>query len=592
MSRKFFLFFCVCTSLHFSKEESDSTKLDWWQTSLVYQIYPLSFKDSNGDGYGDLNGIYEKLDYIKDLGVTTIWIQPFSKSPMVDLGYDISDFKSVDPVFGTIADFKELVKAVKNRGMKLIIDFVPNHTSDQSEWFKLSEQRTEPYTDFYIWRDGKKVNDTYTTYPNNWISIFGTSAWFWSKTRQQYYYHKCAPEQPDLNYRNPKVITEIESVLRFWLDLGVDGFRVDAVQILFEAAHGMDEPKSSDVNWIDGWIYTWEQPENIEMVKSWRALLDAYSKKDGQTRLLAVELYSTPTKLLEYTGNATNPGAHIPFYFNLIFADPEMHAFGVNTLIHQQTDIFPRSANNWVMDNHDNKRLRARLFDASVDSWNMLVLLLPGLASVYYGTEIGLDNLKLRSDQRKDRQNGGNGRIDLRDIYRGPMQWDDTDNAGFSTSDKTWLPVHPNYWRDNVKAQQQDPYSHLNIFKRLAALRKTPVIMHGDLKTYVPKTWVFMFTRSLGKSETIAVLMNVGSESEEICPKDAAEELPDEMFVHTCSGNSKIRVGEKVRISSSGGVKCFKMRPQSGLVLSTSSGALSTVSAIIILLAFCAKFLE
>ncbi|CAH0386141.1 unnamed protein product [Bemisia tabaci] len=279
----YFILF-LTASLGLSEEVENSTQLEWWETTLLYQIYPRSFKDSNADGIGDLKGICEKLDYVKSIGVDAIWIQPFYKSPMFDMGYDVEDYKAVDPTFGTIEDFKELQKAVKDRGMKLILDYVPNHTSDKCEWFKLSERRIEPYTDYYIWKDPKRINDTHTTVPNNWKSIFPGSMWTWSDIRKQYYLHQFSAQQPDLNYRNPKVKKEMEGVLRFWLDLGADGFRVDAVSHLYEAAHFMDEPPS--LNWDTFRIYTFEQPECVDLVKEWRAVLDEYSKKDGKPSLI------------------------------------------------------------------------------------------------------------------------------------------------------------------------------------------------------------------------------------------------------------------------------------------------------------------
>ncbi|CAH0386143.1 unnamed protein product [Bemisia tabaci] len=562
------------------------TELDWWETTLLYQLYPRSFKDSDGDGMGDLNGIIEKLDYIKDLGVDAIWIQPFYKSPMYDMGYDVADYKAVDPVFGTLDDFKKMQKAIKDKGIKLLLDYVPNHTSDECEWFKLSEQRVEPYTDYYIWRDAKRINDTHTTVPNNWIGMFHGTAWRWSEKRKQYFLHQFAPQQPDLNFRNPRVKKEMEDVLRFWLDLGVDGFRVDAVPWLYEAEHFMDEPPGK------GWhnrIYTIEQPENVELVREWRAVLDEYSRKDGHKRLLAIEDYSPPPKLVEYIGNETHPGSQIAFFFYLTFVRNEWNATIVDRVVRWAAKSFPRRAYNWVLDNHDNSRTRTRLSDESVDVWNMFMLLLPGLTSVYCGTELGLEDLNLRKDQQKDPLNGGNGRTDRRDSYRGPMIWDDTENAGFTTSKYPWLPVQPSYWRWNVKAQQQDPNSHLNTFKRLATLKKSPIITHGDFETHVISTWVYMYTRSL-EDDTIAVLINIGSETEEICVKNVGCALPSPMFVHIRSANSIVNIGDTV-FSHEKSKRCIHMRPHSGVVLSTSKGVSVTYSMFIILLAVLSKLI-
>ncbi|CAH0383533.1 unnamed protein product [Bemisia tabaci] len=562
--------FCIAAMTASCDAHNIAEGLDWWQSTFIYQIYPRSFKDSNGDGIGDLNGILEKLDYIKAIGVDTMWIQPFYKSPMVDTGYDVSDYISVDPSYGSMEDFKRLLKATKEKGMKLIVDFVPNHSSDQHEWFKLSEQRIEPYTDFYVWHDGRKVNDSYSMAPNNWIDVVhGSSAWTWSEKRRQYYYHQFVRQQPDLNLRNPRVVKELENVLKFWLDLGVDGFRVDAARHLYEATHLKDEKlvRSGPYNWIEH-EYTHELPENYELFQSWRTLLDEYSRKDGRTRILCTEDYDTPENLKRHLGNATKPGAHIPFYFYLTNANLEqrMNSTLLNNLVLSMKNNFPQNSFNWVLDNHDRVRVTSRFFPESGDSWLMLVLLLPGAVSIYYGTEIGMENSKMGRDQHPL---DGHGQINFNDDSRTPMQWDDTENAGFTSGRDTWLPVHPNYWLKNVRTQEQDPKSHLNIFKRLVALRKSPVITHGDFETYAPKTWVYMITRSF-ESQIIVVLMNIGSSVEHVCPKETISTLPDKMFVYTGSVNSGFNIGDEVIISKSDNTRCVTMRPQSGLVLSTS----------------------
>nr|XP_018917998.1 PREDICTED: maltase 2-like [Bemisia tabaci] len=563
---------------------SSLSPLDWWQNTLIYQVYPRSFKDTDGDGIGDLNGITEKLDYIQDLGVDTVWIQPFFKSPMDDMGYDVQDFKAVDPLFGTMEDFKRLLKGIKERGMKVILDFVVNHTSDQCEWFQLSEQGVEPYKDYYVWRDAKKFNDTHKTYPNNWSSMFHGTAWQWSEMRKQYYLHQFSVQQPDLNYRNPRVVKEMESVMRFWLDMGVDGFRLDAPKHMFESEHFLDEP---DIKGTFGWparIYTTRLPETFAQIRAWRALLDEYTAKDGQARILCTEDYEVPTMLKDYLGDAAHPGAQIPFYFLLVFSDRKTNATKLNQIIQDLVTVFPRSAWNWVTDNHDNWRVSSWFSREAVDAFNMLNLLLPGSASVYQGSELAMHDIPVRPDQRQDPLNGGPGRADSRDAHRAPMPWDSSRNAGFSKARKPWLPVHPSYWTSNVEIQENDPDSHLNTFKRIVALRKTPVVRLGDLKTYTPKDWVFMFTRSL-KDETIVVLLNIGSETEDVCVKDVAPKLPDEMFVRVKSIGSLHDVGKKLRLGpGSHGSKCIEMRPQSGLVLSTSHGAAISFSLFMLLL--------
>nr|XP_018917354.1 PREDICTED: probable maltase [Bemisia tabaci] len=391
---------------------------------------------------------------------------------MVDMGYDVEDHKVVDPLFGDIEDYKKLLAAAKEKGLKLIIDFVPNHSSDLSVWFKLSEQRIEPYTDYYVWRDAKPINATHSTVPNNWRCRFGGSAWEWNEKRQQYYLHQFAVQQPDLNYRSANVRKEMEDVLLFWLDLGVDGFRVDAPQMLFEGADFEDEPPNPDFKGGDNdavsvlHIYTDRQPENYELIQSWRRLLDECSKKDGVTRVMCTEDYVETTELVKYFGNSSSPGSHVPFYLLQAYADHEWNATTLDQYVHAEIDIYPKGSYNWVLDNHDNPRSSARFCEESMDSWNMLTLLMPGVASIYYGSELGMLDMNPRHDQRQDPLNGAGTRSDPRDSSRAPMLWDHTKNAGFTTADKPWLPVHPNYWRGNVKSQEQDPSSHLNIFKR------------------------------------------------------------------------------------------------------------------------------
>ncbi|CAH0392755.1 unnamed protein product [Bemisia tabaci] len=601
MAYIFNIIFCLAVIIANSGADQTFRELDWWENTLIYQIYPRSFQDSNGDGYGDLNGITERLDYVKEIGVETVWIQPIYKSPMTDLGYDVADYRAIDPLFGNMDDFKKLLKGIHDRGMKLILDFVPNHTSDLSEWFKLSVQRVEPYTDFYVWRDAKKINDTHSTYPNNWRSVFGGSAWKWNEQRKQYYLHQFTEGQVELDFRNPRVRTEIENVLKFWLDLGVDGFRVDALGYVYEEEHFLDEPfvreaRGDETDYVTlDHIYTISQPENSGLVKSWRAMLDDYSKKDGQTRLLCIEDYGWPILLRSHLGNETIPGAQISFYVRLAWMDFEANAPELDIWIHNMTDVFPAPNYNWVLDNHDNNRVSSRYQPESVDAWNMLALLLPGVASIYYGSELGMQDIKPRKEQRQDPGNQGNGRTGTRDGPRGPMMWDDTRNAGFTTAKKPWLPVNPNYWETNVEAQRRDHGSHLNIYKRLVALRRTHVIRYGDLNTYVPKDWVYMFTRSID-TEKIAVLMNIGSETEEVCAKYSANHLPEIMYVHTSSINSGLGIGDKVKTFDSDESKCIRMRPFSGLVLSSIAqshnfASRSSYSIIILLLVTCFKIL-
>ncbi|CAH0392994.1 unnamed protein product [Bemisia tabaci] len=572
---------CV-TLLTFIGESQGHDKLDWRHTSLIYQIYPLSFKDSDGNGYGDLQGIYEKLDYVKDLGVDVIWIQPFYKSPLFDMGYDVTDYKSVDPLFGTMDDFQELVKGIHDRGMKLLLDFVPNHSSDLCEWFQLSLKGVEPYKDYYIYKDAKKVNDTHYTYPNNWRSLFSGSAWTWREERKQYSYNQFSPQQPELNLRNPNLLKELEDALKFWLDMGVDGFRVDAARHFFEATHLQDEPSIPGANFQNDWmnvkhIYTMDLPESNELIKTWSAFFSEYGKKHGQTKAMTVEAYCPPSMLKKYLGNDTHPGADVPYYMLMVYhMHYQINASRLNDIVHEMIDNFPQGHYNWVLDNHDNPRISTRYNPESVDSYNIFTLLLPGVASVYFGSELGMEDSKVRSDQGRDPNNAASS--DPSQSRDGPR--------GFTTAKKPWLPVNPNYYRKNAKTQQENPNSHLNIFKRIVKLRKTPVIQHGDFQTFVHKDWIYLFTRSYN-SETIAVVMNLGSETEDVCPKTSAAKLPETMFVHTSSIHSGLKIGSKVKTLSADETDCVQLRPFATVVLSTSDAVLTSFSVFTLLLTVC-----
>jgi alpha-glucosidase len=304
---------------------------DWWETASFYQIYPRSFKDSDGDGIGDLNGIIEKLPYLKDIGIDAFWLSPIFKSPMADFGYDISDFYDIQPEYGTMEDFERLVASAEAWGIKVILDFVPNHSSDESELFQKSVQREEGYEDFYMWHPGitNSSDPSKPLPPNNWLSVFRYSGWQWNDVRKEFYYHAFVAKQPDLNYRNPKVVEEMKNVLRFWLDKGVAGFRIDAVPNLFEvdkdaSGNYPDEPKSNNTGDPDDpayltHIYTQDQPETIDMVYQWRAVMDEYQQQHGgDARVIMTETYSPIDIVMQYYGNQTAKGAHMPFNFQLI----------------------------------------------------------------------------------------------------------------------------------------------------------------------------------------------------------------------------------------------------------------------------------
>lgn len=297
---------------------------DWWQNGNFYQIYPRSFQDSDGDGVGDLNGITSRLEYLKDLGVTGIWLSPIFKSPMKDFGYDISDYTQIHEEYGTLQDFQTLANRCKALNIRLILDFVPNHSSDQHEWFLKSEAGDATYKDYYIWNEGKVLENGTRVPPNNWLSIFRGSAWKWSETRKAYYYHQFLAEQPDLNYRNAALVENMKSILRLWLDRGVAGFRIDAVPYLFETEALLDEPLSNNCNDPEDYcylrhIYTSDIEDTFDMIYQWRAVTDKYKvDHGGETRILMTEAYTSLPNTLKFYGNTTTLGSQVPFNFELI----------------------------------------------------------------------------------------------------------------------------------------------------------------------------------------------------------------------------------------------------------------------------------
>ncbi|XP_066995968.2 maltase A1 [Anabrus simplex] len=528
---------------------TSSADLEWWQTGVIYQIYPRSFMDSNGDGIGDLEGIRQKLTYLKNLGVTGIWLSPIYKSPMADFGYDIADFRNIAEEYGTMNDFDNLLNDTHALGMKLILDFVPNHSSDEHEWFVKGTNPDDPdfakYKQYYVWRDAKEDGSP----PNNWNSVFGTGVpgdgWQWNEKVGQYYLHQFDVKQPDLNYRNPELVQEMKDVITFWLDRGVDGFRVDAIPHLFEDSEWRDNPPNSNERVTN-------QPETYDMVEQWRTLVDKYPDK-----VMMLEAYASTEQTMAYFGTKERPGGHFPFNFFIIsnLHTDSINAAHVNDLIHQWVDNVPSFGwSNWVVGNHDNSRVATRLGTNYVDTMNMLVTLLPGTAITYDGEEIGMtDNRDITFDEGKDPQGCIAGEDHFqdksRDFERSPFQWDDSKNAGFSTADTTWLPVNQNYKTLNVEAQLKDPKSHLNIYKKLAEARKDPVVQNGDLTTLVVDTNVLSFARTL-ESSVYVVVINLGGNDVSVDLSNKFGINSDSLDVYVSSSNSALSEGQRIQLSN------------------------------------------
>lgn len=388
---------CLCWLLAETQADSAKDKKakevddNWWRHEVFYQIYPRSFKDSNGDGIGDLKGITSKLPYFVETGITAIWLSPIYSSPMVDFGYDISDYRDIYPDYGTLDDFDELIATANQLGIKVILDFVPNHSSDKHEWFKKSAARVSGYEDFYVWEDGTEENGERKP-PNNWVSVFSGSAWQWHEERKQFYLRQFTKGQPDLNYRNPAVLQAMDAVLTYWLKRGVSGFRIDAVNYVFEDKQLRDEPLSgatSDPNSVDylNHIYTRNQEENYGLIQHWRKLLDDYSEKyGGPARIMMTEGYAELPQVMEFYEDENGvQGANFPFNFDFITelnSESTAQDF-VFTIQRWLIYMPPGHSANWVMGNHDNPRVASRYGAKSVDAMNMLLMTLPGIGITY-----------------------------------------------------------------------------------------------------------------------------------------------------------------------------------------------------------------
>ncbi|XP_047501137.1 maltase A3-like isoform X1 [Penaeus chinensis] len=501
----------------------------FWQRTIVYQVYPRSLCDSAGDGTGDLRGITSQADYLRALGVGTVWLSPVYPSPMADFGYDIADFVGIEPLFGTMADFEELRAALHDRGLKLMMDFVPNHSSDEHEWFVKSKRKEEPYTDYYIWAEPKGFNETGEPIPpNNWLSVFRGSAWTWVEERQQFYYHQFLAKQPDLNYRNERVREEMKNVLRFWLEKGVDGFRVDAITHLFEAEDlSLDEPVASPSGTDDPLDYgylnhtlTLNQPETFSVVKEWRDVLDLYPDKAMIVEVFGEEI----EEVMKYYGNDSVPLADFPFNFLLIEHlrnRSDLTGFALKDTIDMWLDNMPEGKwPNWVLGNHDYGRVGSRFGADAVDALNMLVLLLPGTPVTYNGEEIGMVNTFISWEDTQDPQGCRYGPEHYqefsRDPERTPMQWDHSPFAGFTQGNSTWLPVNENYKEVNVQAQLQAEESHLKIYKELAALRKEESFTRGHVAYPVVTFEIFSVMRYLEGYESYLLVINTSEGEVEV----------------------------------------------------------------------------
>ena len=453
----------------------------WWQTGVIYQIYPRSFLDSNGDGIGDLPGIVSKLDYLRWLGIDALWLSPIYPSPMADFGYDISNYTDVHPLFGTLEDLDTLLQQAHLRDLKLILDFVPNHTSDEHPWFQQARSsRTNEKRDWYIWRDPTPDGGP----PNNWTSVFGGSAWQFDEQTGQYYLHVFDVKQPDLNWRNPSVRQAMYDVLRFWLDRGVDGFRIDVLARLLKDEQLRDNPMNPV--WKPGDSpnarqlsrYTQDQPGMHEIVQQMRTIADRYDE-----RALIGEIYLPVERVVQYYGEQLDE-VHLPFNFQLVTM-PTWEASTIRQVVDAYEAALPSHAwPNWVLGNHDRPRIASRVGREQARTAQMLLLTLRGTPTCYYGDELGMLDVPIPQKLLHDPQGKEHPEYS-RDPERTPMQWDDSANAGFCAPEVTpWLPVADDYQIYNVADEQHYPRSLLMFVRRLLELRRAlPALTLGSYQS-------------------------------------------------------------------------------------------------------------
>jgi alpha-glucosidase len=508
----------------------------WWQRCLFYQIYPRSFQDSNDDGVGDINGITRRLPYLQNLGIDAIWLSPIFASPMADFGYDIADYTTVDPLFGTMADLEKLIHAAHSGGLKVLLDLVPNHTSDQHPWFAESRRsRDNPRRGWYIWRDPAKDGGP----PNNWLSEFGGSAWQYDDATGQYYYHAFLAQQPDLNWRNPEVRRAIYDVMRFWLRKGIDGFRVDVIWHLIKDLEFRDNPPNPAFR--DGRppherilpVYSTDQPEVHHVIAEMRRVIDEFD-----SRVLIGEVYLPPERLIAYYGRNL-AGAHLPFNFALLSAP--WNARSIEKIIHNYEAALPPGAwPNWVLGNHDRPRVASRVGRDQASVAAMLLLTLRGTPTLYYGDELGMHQVAIAAEQVQDPFEKNIPGIGAgRDGCRTPMQWGATAYAGFSTA-VPWLPLPDDFVHENVTNLEADARSILSLYKALISLRrKLPQLQSGEYVPVAAQGDLLLYRRE-SEGSSVAIALNLGNQPLSIASE--GEGLSGEVLLSTFLD----REGEKV----------------------------------------------
>lgn len=500
----------------------------WWQTGIIYEVYLRSFQDTNGDGVGDLRGVIERLDYLQWLGVNILWLTPFYPSPMKDFGYDISDYTAIDPLYGNMYDFDELLAEAHERDMKLVIDFVPNHTSDEHPWFKEARtSKANPKHDWYIWKNKNPDG----SFPNNWLSVLGGSAWEWDEHAGQYFYHAFLKEQPDLNLQNTDVLSAIKNIMRFWLDKGIDGFRVDVMWHLAKDKLFRDNPPNPDFK--DDMpdcdrllqLHNCDQPEVHNIIAQLRKVIDEYPG-----RMLMGEIYLPLSKTVKYYGNR-NDGAQLPSNFELLFIPWQSKS--ITKAITEYEAILPKDAwPNWVIGNHDRPRLVSRIDSMQMKNAAILLLTLRGTPIMYYGDEIGMPQVEIPDDEVQDPQGLlMPGKHLTRDAQRTPMQWNKSRNAGF-TSGKPWLRLSEDYESDNVEVEEKRNDSLLGLYKRVIKLRQSePSLIVGHFELVYEDDNILSYRRTAPNKDSFLVVLNLSNELAEFNPVHSS--FNGEIMIHT-----------------------------------------------------------
>jgi len=528
-----------------------SVDRDWWRGAVIYQIYPRSFQDSNGDGIGDLAGIVDRLAHIASLGVDAVWISPFFTSPMLDFGYDVSDYCNVDPMFGTLADFDRLVGRAHELGLKVMIDLVLSHTSDQHPWFVESRQsRDNPKADWYVWADAKPDGSP----PNNWLSIFGGPAWHWDGRRMQYYLHNFLVSQPDLNFHNPDVQDALLEVERFWLERGVDGFRLDTINFYFadkalrdnpalppEARNDTIAPAVNPYNWQDH-IYSKNQPENLEFLRRFRAELEPYGAA-------AVGEVGDAQRGLEIMAEYTSGGDKVQMCYPFEMLQPaRLTAESLKTIQDRLMIAAPDAWPCWSYSNHDVVRHITRwdLSDAAARAYATLILCQRGSVCLYQGEELGLPEAEVAFEDLQDPYG-----IEFwpefkgRDGCRTPMVWEQSNLHGGFSDVRPWLPVSEAHVNMAASVQDADPRSMLSHYRAALALRKAhPALIAGDLADMTTEGEVVRFVRS-GAGEEIFCAFNL-SPHEAVIARPEGEWAP----IGEQVGGADVGTGHEIRLGA------------------------------------------